>query len=117
VGGLIPSLPAFCRGTRRLSRILRGRAAGVLHPDVAAGIPDFAKKPFEDGPFTTQCYVKGEPQNETDGIWRRITDPKERASVTIDFAPIEGSRIDELAARFDIILGFTPEDGPRTVRL
>jgi protocatechuate 3,4-dioxygenase beta subunit len=77
----------------------------------------FAVKVKGKDKFTTQCYVKGEPQNETDGIWRRITDPKERASVTIDFAPIEGSRIEELAARFDIILGFTPEDGPRTVRL
>ena len=38
-----------------------------------------------------------------------IRDPKARSSVTIDFAPMKDSRIGELAAKFDIILGFTPE--------
>lgn len=59
--------------------------------------------------FTTQCYIKGYPQNEKDGVYRGITDPKARQSVTIDFAPIKASRIGELAANFDIVLGFTPE--------
>jgi len=59
--------------------------------------------------WTTQCYVKGEPENERDGVFRGIKDPKARESVIVDFAPIKGSRIGELAARFDIVLGFTPE--------
>lgn len=59
--------------------------------------------------FTTQCYVKGEPGNERDFILNAIRDPKARASVIVDFAPIKESRIGELAARFDIVLGFTPE--------
>jgi protocatechuate 3,4-dioxygenase, beta subunit len=59
--------------------------------------------------LTTQCYVKGEPANERDGIYKSIRDPKARESVTVDFAPIAGSRIGELAARFDVVLGFTPE--------
>src|SRR5438034_490530 len=59
--------------------------------------------------WTTQCYVQGEPQNERDGIYKQIADAKARASVTVDFAPIAGSRIGELAARFDIVMGFTPE--------
>jgi protocatechuate 3,4-dioxygenase, beta subunit len=59
--------------------------------------------------LTTQCYVKGEPANNRDGIYRGIRDPKARESVTIDFAPIAGSRIGELAAKFDVVLGFTPE--------
>jgi len=58
--------------------------------------------------FTTQCYIKGFAGNEKDGIWRGIKDPKARESVTIDFAPIKDSRIGELAAKFDIVLGFTP---------
>jgi hypothetical protein len=29
--------------------------------------------------------------------------------VTVEFAPLKGSRIGELAARFDIVLGVTPE--------
>jgi len=59
--------------------------------------------------FVTQCYVKGHPNNDRDGVLRSIRDPKARDSVIIDFAPIESSRVGELAAKFDIILGFTPE--------
>ena len=47
--------------------------------------------------------------NEKDGIYRGIKDAKARESVTIDFVPVKGSRIGELAARFDIVLGVTPE--------
>ena len=59
--------------------------------------------------WTTQCYVKGEPQNEKDGVFRGIQDPKARAAVVVDFSPIKGSRIGELGAKFDIVLGLTPE--------
>jgi protocatechuate 3,4-dioxygenase, beta subunit len=59
--------------------------------------------------LTTQCYVKGEPANERDGIYKSIRDPKAREAVTVDFAPLAGSRIGELAAKFDVVLGFTPE--------
>src|ERR1041385_1265757 len=59
--------------------------------------------------LTTQCYVQGEPQNEKDGIWIGIKDEKARKSVTIPFDPLKGSRIGELTARFDVVLGFTPE--------
>jgi protocatechuate 3,4-dioxygenase, beta subunit len=59
--------------------------------------------------LTTQCYIKGHPGNEKDGIWRSIRDEKQRAAITVDFAPLKGSRVGELAARFDIILGVTPE--------
>lgn len=59
--------------------------------------------------LTTQCYVKGHPGNERDGIYSRIRDPKARESITVDFVPIKESKIGELAARFDIVLGLTPE--------
>lgn len=59
--------------------------------------------------FTTQCYVKGEPGNERDFVLNGIRNPKARDSVIVAFVPIKGSRIGELAARFDIVLGFTPE--------
>jgi protocatechuate 3,4-dioxygenase, beta subunit len=59
--------------------------------------------------WTTQCYVKGEPFNDRDGVLKGVKDPKERAAIIVDFAPIKGSRIGELAARFDIVLGLTPE--------
>ena len=59
--------------------------------------------------WTTQCYIKGELQNERDNIFRGIKDPKARESVLVEFVPVAGSRIGELAARFDIVMGFTPE--------
>ena len=58
--------------------------------------------------LTTQCYVKGEPENDRDGVLGGIRDPAARASVIVDFAPVGGSRIGELAARFDVVLGSTP---------
>ena len=58
--------------------------------------------------WTTQCYIKGEEQNEKDGVYKEIKDAKQRANVTVDFARIKASKIGELAARFDIIMGFTP---------
>lgn len=60
--------------------------------------------------LVTQCYVKAEKQrNEADFIYKAIRDPKARESVTIDFAPIRESKIGELSAKWDIILGVTPE--------
>ena len=59
--------------------------------------------------LTTQCYVKGEPRNERDGVFRGIREPKARDAVLVEFSPAKESRVGELAARFDIVLGFTPE--------
>jgi len=58
--------------------------------------------------WTTQCYIKGHPGNEKDGIWKSVKDEKQRDAITIDFAPIKTSKIGELSARFDIVMGFTP---------
>ena len=59
--------------------------------------------------FTTQCYVKGEPRNQTDFILKRVKDPKARESLIVPFAPVKGSKMGEVTARFDIVLGWTPE--------
>jgi protocatechuate 3,4-dioxygenase beta subunit len=59
--------------------------------------------------LTTQCYIKGHPGNERDGIWRSLRDAPSRDALTIDFTPIKESKIGELAAKFDIVLGLTPE--------
>ncbi|MGC3958440.1 MAG: protocatechuate 3,4-dioxygenase [Verrucomicrobiota bacterium] len=59
--------------------------------------------------FTTQCYIQGEPQNERDGVLRGIRDDKARASVIVPFTPVKNSKANELAAKFDIVMGFTPE--------
>ncbi len=59
--------------------------------------------------LVTQCYIKGHAGNDADGVWKNIKDVKQRDSVTIDFSPLKGSRIGELAAKFDLVLGFTPQ--------
>jgi protocatechuate 3,4-dioxygenase beta subunit len=63
-----------------------------------------------DRVLTTQCYVKSERErNERDGVLRGIRDQKELASVMVDFKPLKGSELGELTAKFDIVLGETPE--------
>jgi protocatechuate 3,4-dioxygenase beta subunit len=59
--------------------------------------------------WTTQCYIEGEPSNARDGIYKGITDPRQRAAVTVPFKLLPDSRIGELTARFDIVVGHTPE--------
>ena len=59
--------------------------------------------------LTTQCYIKGHPGNAKDGVWKGLGDEKMRDLVTVDFAPLPGARAGELAARFDLVLGVTPE--------
>lgn len=76
------------------------------HIHVAVKVPGQEK-------FVTQCYVKGHPGNEKDGILRSIRDEQARESVLVDFQPIQGSRVGELAARFDVVLGVTPMDEPK----
>lgn len=58
--------------------------------------------------LTTQCYIAGHPQNESDGVYKGIRGAKERESVTVPFKPLEGSKVGELAAQFNIVLGLTP---------
>src|SRR5207245_9990812 len=66
----------------------------VLYPGRTRHI-HFAIKTKGREKWTTQCYVKGEPMNEHDGVLSGIRDPKARASVIVDFAHIAGSRISE----------------------
>jgi len=64
--------------------------------------------------FTTQMHIKGHPDNARDFILNGMRDARARESVLVDFKPIEGSRIGELAANFDIAMGYTArelEDG------
>ena len=60
--------------------------------------------------LVTQCYIKDHPQNARDGVLRGIRDEKALASLMVDFTPVKESKIGELAANFDIVLGYTPED-------
>jgi len=64
--------------------------------------------------LTTQCYPAGEPDQDTDMVLKGIRDPKAKQAVIVPFAPMEGSKIGELAARFDIVLGLTPNDAAKS---
>lgn len=57
----------------------------------------------------TQCYIEGHAGNEKDGAYRNVRDEKARKAITVAFTPVKGSKIGELAATFDIVLGATPE--------
>ena len=59
--------------------------------------------------LTTQLYIKGHAGNEKDVIWKSIKDEKQRDNCTVDFAPLPGAKAGELSAKFDLVLGFTPE--------
>ena len=80
----------------------RGRPAAHIHARIWKGDKKL---------LTTECFIKDFPGNERDGQFSQIRarDPKGHATLCLDFAPIKGSRIGELAARWDIVLGYSPE--------
>lgn len=59
--------------------------------------------------LTTQVLVRGHPDNARDGVLNGVRDPQARDSIQVDFAPLPGSRLGELRAQFDVVLGVTPE--------
>lgn len=63
--------------------------------------------------LTTQLFVKDDPGNARDGIYQSLGES--RSAVTADFAAMENSKLGELAASFEIIVGNTPED-PQAAR-
>ena len=78
-----------------------GRTAAHIHYKIKMkGRPD----------FTTQMFIRSFPGNSEDFVYRAIGDQAAKDSVTVDFAPVPNSTVGELAARFDIVLGLTPED-------
>lgn len=60
--------------------------------------------------LVTQLYIKGHPGNDRDGIYRSVRDAKARDSISLDFKPLPGSKMGELTAQGDIVLGVTPQE-------
>ena len=79
----------------------------VVYPGRQAPHIHFAVKMKGRDKFTTQCYIKGHPGNAVDFVLKEIRDEKQRQSVLVRYVPVPGSKIGELAARFDIVLGYT----------
>ncbi len=68
--------------------------------------------------LATQMLINGHPQNERDGLFQRIKQPKMREALLADFKPLPGSKIGELMANFDLVIGVTPneDDMSRTLQ-
>ncbi len=60
--------------------------------------------------LTTQCMINGHPGNARDGIFAEAGGILDRELIMVDFVPIKTSKIGELSARFDIVLGRTPDE-------
>src|SRR5262245_16655644 len=84
-----------------------GRPAPHIHFKVKKGDREL---------LTSQLFIHGHPGNKQDGVYRGPRDPIERELVSIDFKPVKGSKIGELAAEFDLVIGVTHEETPRERR-
>jgi protocatechuate 3,4-dioxygenase beta subunit len=81
-----------------------GRPAPHIHVKVKRGGREL---------LTTQIYIAGHSGNEIDGVLRGGTrNLIDRELLMVDFQPIKGSKIGELAAHFEIVIGRTPDDEP-----
>jgi protocatechuate 3,4-dioxygenase beta subunit len=56
------------------------------------------------GELVTQMYVAGEAQNERDGLYAGLRDPRQRAALTVRLEPASGIEAGALAGSFDIVL-------------
>lgn len=63
--------------------------------------------------ITSQIFIEGHEGNRRDGVFSGLTDPLDRALCSTEFKPLEDSKIGELAARFDIVIGRTPDERAR----
>lgn len=60
--------------------------------------------------LTTQILTRGLTENENDGLFKRITEEKQRLAITAEYKPIANSKFGELEANFDLVLGVTPDE-------
>ena len=60
--------------------------------------------------LTTQLMMRGHEGNKRDGVFSQAGDAIDQELIQADFLPIPDSKIGEFYAKFDIVLGRTPED-------
>lgn len=88
-------------------------AAGAYHFRTIKPVPYPGRTPHihfaVSGPgmarMTTQMYLRGEPGNEGDFVFRRIADPRARDSVLVELRPAPEIEAGALTGSFDIVLG------------
>lgn len=61
--------------------------------------------------LSTQLFIAGEKQNERDGLYRRLGKEGQKL-LTCQFKSIKDSKLAELQAGFNLVIGRTPEDAP-----
>jgi len=59
--------------------------------------------------FTSQLMVNGHPANARDSIIKNL-EPRALKTLLVDFKPLPGTKLGELSANFDIVLGATPNE-------
>jgi protocatechuate 3,4-dioxygenase beta subunit len=79
-----------------------GRPAPHIHFKVKQGGKEL---------LTSQFFIKGYAGNKQDGVFNEIRDIVDRELVLVDFKPVKSSRIGEWSAKFDIVVGRTPDEG------
>jgi protocatechuate 3,4-dioxygenase beta subunit len=78
-----------------------GRPAPHIHFKIKKGNQEL---------LTTQLFINGHPGNRRDGVFAGLRDLVDRELVQIDFKPLADSKIGELSAQFDLVLGRTPDE-------
>lgn len=78
-----------------------GRPAPHIHFKIRQGRSEL---------LTTQLFIAGYASNTRDGVYMGMSDPVDRELASADFVPVPESKINECAARYDIVLGHTPAD-------
>ena len=78
-----------------------GRPAPHIHIKVKKGDNEL---------LTTQLFIRGHEGNKKDGVYRSMRDLVDRELVLADFKPIPDSKTGEFAAKFDIVVGRTPDE-------
>jgi protocatechuate 3,4-dioxygenase beta subunit len=78
-----------------------GRPAPHIHVKVKRGDREL---------LTTQMLIRGHAGNARDNVAGATRDLIDRELIMVDFKPIAGSKIGELAAHFEIVLGRTPDE-------
>lgn len=83
----------------------------VAYPGRPAPHIHFMVKQNDRAVLTSQIFVRGDQGNLRDGIFASAGDLIDRELVMADFKPLKESKLKELAASFDIVLGRTPDEG------
>ncbi len=84
-----------------------GRPAGHIHFKVKKGNREL---------ITSQFMIRGAAGNARDGVFGGLRDVIDRELILVDFKPVKDSKIGELQAYFEIVIGHTPADadmGPK----